>query len=329
MGKTIDNGNYIITRFIRIGTYAHVYEAEHISSGRICAIKCLFKHGLTRSQLAVQREEAEFHRTLGDHDHIVSLEKVVETDDNLYFIMEYCEDDLYEAIIREEGFQDDEFIRWAFPQLIDAVQHCHDHGVYHNDLKPENVLIGKDFTLKLADFGLATYSRISKTFGFGTTNYMAPECFGLDNASSYRCDLADIWSLGVILINMRFGRNPWQCATDEDPLYTQYVQDPDTLQKQFFLSDEFGALLKKVLHPNPKKRCTLQEFKNLLMGCDTFVVEPDYDEKFVIRTEGYAKESAREIDIRDTRCSADSGLGESFQEKNAKLPFFFEQHCKV
>jgi serine/threonine protein kinase len=321
VGKLIDNGTYRVERLIRIGTYAHVYEAVELASNELYAIKCLFKNGLTDEQLDIQRNEALFHQAVSPHPNIVDILKVVDTEDNLFIIMELCDDDLYEAIIREGGY-DDQFVRWAALQLLETVQHCHHRGVFHNDLKPENILLGEHFRLKIADFGLATWDQTSSTFGLGTTNYMAPECFGSDSSETYRTDLADVWSLGIILLNLRFSRNPWESATKDDPLFVQFLEDPDSLQKQFGLTDEFNSLLKKVLHPNPAQRCTLSEFQERLSACCELTVEDDHVPEYI----AYSTPSSPTDSKRD-RWSVDSGLGTSYKETT--LEHAFSTHCSV
>ena len=69
----------------------------------------------------------------------------------------------------------DALLKSVFLQILDAVEYCHDHGIYHRDLKPDNILINEDGTqIKLADFGLSTTSKISDSFGCGSPPYMSP-----------------------------------------------------------------------------------------------------------------------------------------------------------
>ncbi|XP_040378804.1 CBL-interacting protein kinase 17-like [Oryza brachyantha] len=97
----------------------------------------------------------------------------------------------------------------AFEQLIDGVSYCHDKGVYHGDLKPENVLVDKKGNIKISDFGLTAFTSHNDGLLHTTCvspNYIAPEF--LQN-KGYNGSLSDIWSCGVILYIMLVGYLPF------------------------------------------------------------------------------------------------------------------------
>jgi len=139
-----------------------------------------------------------------------------------------------------------------FAQLVRAVEHMHGLGVCHRDLKPENILLGSDGALKIADFGLATVTKILKEKHIdrmgdakqnnprlctvspnqsarllktkcGTLPYMAPEIFDADK-KGYRGELVDVWSCGIILYLMLFGEHPWSEAMELDPRFELWSQ---------------------------------------------------------------------------------------------------------
>ncbi|KAJ3192487.1 hypothetical protein HK101_006403 [Irineochytrium annulatum] len=256
------------------------------------AVKRLFKRGLDARQLMLQRQEAAIMRQLADHTNIVGLIATVEDDDCLYLIMEYCELDLYEAITQQGGFPED-VVKEVFGQIADAVQYCHSKGYYHRDLKPENCLISTaDYKIKLADFGLATTDTWSTEMGCGSVRYMAPECFEAGHNSTdpaivgpytltgpdgqpvvgYAPAANDVWALGVILLNLLFGKNPWFEAFPTDAIFSAFSgQNPNVLRQQFDLSPHFDSVLRRAFDLDPRRRCTISDLKALIDALPRFV----------------------------------------------------------
>ncbi|KAI9343608.1 kinase-like domain-containing protein, partial [Obelidium mucronatum] len=189
--------------------------------------------------------------------------------------------DLFHCITSRHGLPNT-VIKDLFTQISNAVYFCHQNGVYHRDLKPENILIDtSNLSIRLADFGLATDQEWSDNMGCGSVRYMSPECLGIpiDTISmnppanirpGYSPLKNDVWSLGVILINLVFSRNPWHSVKDAF-CCTKYLflQQP-ALKDEFNLSDEFDAILRRCFDPNPETRCGVLEFRDLVWHCSSF-----------------------------------------------------------
>lgn len=170
--------NYEIVQHLGSGAYGQVYLGRDNNTNKYYAIKTLqpAKHDRQRG---FQRMEIGLHARLSGHPHIIQMERVIrEKHNNLtHIVLEYApEGDLFTAITEKDLYAGNHpLIRRVFLQLLDAVQYCHDHGVYHRDLKSENVLVfdgGRN--IKLADFGLATMDVISNEYGCGSTFYFSP-----------------------------------------------------------------------------------------------------------------------------------------------------------
>ncbi|KAF9324595.1 hypothetical protein BG006_000390 [Podila minutissima] len=297
--------SYQILDILGYGTYGCIYLARTSNSEEYKAIKCLSKKGLTPTQLLLQRQEIDIHLSLssaqdGYHPHIVDMASVIEDKDSLYLVMEYCSGgDLYDAITSQHSSRDsgvdfsapmfsgrldihsDSSVVDAMVQITSALVHSHSRQVFHRDLKPENILIAGNGSLKLADFGLATKDRVSNDFGCGSSFYMAPEQQPARHADKgrrpYLPSKSDVWSLGIIFLNLRFGRNPWKLSrADSDHTFASYVQNSFML-KEMFPDLSLSALhfLQRVLCVDPNDRADSYEALELLYRIDSIVCEED------------------------------------------------------
>jgi len=276
IGKTLPNTNELkILSVIGYGSFAVVYKAEDIDHN-LFAVKCIVKKGLSSFQLELQYREAELLQSLEKHPNIVNLYQVIDTEENLFLVLDLCECDLFEAIVHNHGF-DNEYTKEVFEILIDTVQYLHERNIYHRDLKPENILITVDGEIKIADFGLACNDQWSKDFDCGTLRYEPPEC--VDTSSKGYCpEKSDIWALGVILVNLRFERNPWSYASAEDNVYYEFsTNNSDVLQQQLGLSNSMNTILKNVFNANPEKRWSLAQLKEAIINIDEMYDETKYN----------------------------------------------------
>ncbi|KAJ3098593.1 hypothetical protein HDU97_003902 [Phlyctochytrium planicorne] len=258
-------------------SFAHVYLAYDSVTSTNCAVKCLPKKGLDLSKMTAQRREAQALEALNGHPNIVKLIRVIPDDrDWLLIVMEFCELDLFEAIMQNGGFPDN-VVRDIFGQLCDGLMHCHSRGYFHRDIKPENCLVDlSSMTVKLTDFGLVTRDTWSREMGCGSSRYLAPEaCASADGSRGYSPAASDIWAMGIILINLLFSKNPWYEACPSDPIFSQFIGgDPDVLRRQFDLSPELDFVLRRVFSLDPAHRIPLADFKRQIVNMKSFVSNP-------------------------------------------------------
>ncbi|KAJ5481676.1 hypothetical protein N7475_000488 [Penicillium sp. IBT 31633x] len=283
-----------------VGAYGVVYTAQDIHTNHRFAVKVLNKTGLDARQLKFQQREISLHHMASQHPNVVSLVRIMESVDCTYVVMEFCpEGDLFSNITDKGHFVGNDFLaKNVFLQILDAVQYCHSIGIYHRDLKPENVLVtDQGMTVKLADFGLATRDYYTSDFGCGSTFYMSPgkispllflsivgkigltscflECHSNARSSSYYMSAAnDVWSLGVILVNLTCGRNPWKRASIEDSTFQAYLKDPFFLKTILPLSTPMISILSRVFELDPSKRITIPELRQLILECPQFTENP-------------------------------------------------------
>ena len=228
----------------------------------------------------------KFLKVLSEHPSICKLVKVVESDVNWFLVMEMCDTDLFDLIVPPNSIKasrtglPEPVVLNIFNQLTSALSFSHSKGIYHRDLKPENVLVIREpLQIKLADFGLATQSRHSREFGCGSVRYMSPECLDskLSNQEGYNAEMNDVWSLGIILINLLTGKNPWIEPRITDPNYSLYLnekQSVETLKNQFKLSPELAMILSRVFSSDVNRRIGLLEFHSSVTSLRHLRVAP-------------------------------------------------------
>jgi len=193
-----------------------------------------------------------------------------------YILMEYAPyGDFFDFITKHRENLDEKLARTYFRQLIDGVEYLHSHGVAHLDLKPENLLLGADFNLKIADFDLSHVSGDPKILSRGTRYYRGPEFF---KSSSSEPELktpftADIYSAGVILFILKSGgiyphseNNLLDGIDLVDLLYNNNkdfwkkhceIQEKDSS----FYEDDFKELFNNMVKQNAQERISIKEIK--------------------------------------------------------------------
>lgn len=268
-------GRLQLTSILGVGAYGVVYTAVDLQTNTQYAVKALNKFGLEPRQQRFQQREIQLHYQASFHPNVLSLVKIVDNPECTYVVLEYCpEGDLFSNITEQGRYVGNDLLaKSIFLQVLEAVEYCHSIGIYHRDLKPENVLVTDEgMTVKLADFGLATTDRITSDYGCGSTFYMSPECQqqAPKPYASYASAPNDVWSLGVILVNLTCGRNPWKRACYEDSTFRAYMRDRDFLKTILPVSPQLTAILNRVFEVDPSKRATLQELKEMILACDRF-----------------------------------------------------------
>jgi serine/threonine protein kinase len=256
-----------------------VFLAEDMLTNQQVAIKCLTKPGATASPDTViadeGAEELNCHAILQNHPHLVNLIHHFESKAHTYLVLEYCpQGDLYEAIRLGRGPLETEHVRRFMLQLISAVDHMHTHGLYHRDIKPENIFLTKDGSMKLGDFGLATKNAWSYESCVGSDRYMAPEQYD-PTGTGYAPDRADIWSIGICLLNVLFSRNPFVTPTDSDVLFADYRRDRQSLFDIFpAMSQDTFEILSIAMALDPAKR-DLMALRQAVLRAVTFTTDDE------------------------------------------------------
>lgn len=254
------NGRYETISPLNHGSFGMVFQAKDLVTGEPVAIKVVTKSTAAidcPSAFAVDErsEELGIHFRISSHPNVVNLIQSFETANHIYMVLEFCPNgDLYEAIRLGKGPLETEHVRDFMFQLVSAVEYMHSKGIYHRDIKPENIFLTQSGAMKLGDFGLATTDDWSYEIAVGSDRYMAPEQY--DPASTgYSTAKADIWALGICLLNVLFSRNPFAVPSTSDPLYADFALDRQSLFDVFpNMSQDTFEVLNHCLALDPEKR---------------------------------------------------------------------------
>jgi serine/threonine protein kinase/beta-lactam-binding protein with PASTA domain len=202
-------GRYEILTRIGGGGMALVYKAHDVLLNRKVAVKVLRQQFVHDEEFIRRfRREAQSAAALS-HPNVVSIYDVGQEEDTHYIVMEYIEGHNLNEIIQERApLQPDEAVRIAM-QIADALDHAHQNHIIHRDIKPHNILIGKNGRVKVTDFGIAravTSSTITQTGSvIGSVHYFSPEhAKGINTGEK-----SDLYSLGIVLYQMLTAKLPF------------------------------------------------------------------------------------------------------------------------
>ncbi|KAL3474503.1 kinase-like domain-containing protein [Aspergillus californicus] len=257
-GQLLD-GRFRTVAPLNHGSFGMVFLATDIRTGREVAIKCMMKPSPNESwdpsSSNGRFEELDCHQRLAYHPNIVNFVHHFETATHLFLVLEYCANgDLYEAIRLNRGPLETEHVREFMLEMVSAVEFMHVNGLYHRDIKPENIFLAHDGSMKLGDLGLATRESWCYEACVGSDRYMAPEQYDPAN-NGYSPAKADIWAVGICLLNVLFARNPFAIPTESDVLFADYVRDRQSLFDIFpNMSQDTFEILRIALAVDPEKR---------------------------------------------------------------------------
>jgi serine/threonine protein kinase len=253
-GQIIDD--FLIMEQIGSGAFSKVHLAEHLPTHCFAAVKIVDLAQLGPADIkSMIREISVFQ--LVSHRNICSLYRISTVAQSLLFFMEYAPGGTLLHVVNEKKGLSEPEAQFYFIQLFAAVRHLHlYHFVAHRDLKLENVMIGKNKVVKLADFGLAGTScdTLMHTF-LGTPGFQAPEIIA-GNEYNEKCV---VWSLGVCLWAIVAGRMPFSTENSSIRLFLEEVVN---IQYPKTFSPLLLDLLKRMLIVKPDERPHLMQLQD-------------------------------------------------------------------
>ena len=260
--------DYLITKELGKGSYAVVKLAMHRVTKEKFAIKIYTRESLLDPQKRnTVKNEINILKQL-NHINIMKLYEVINSSKYLYLVLEYIKGVSLLDVIKTEKLhyiEQHKAIK-LFIQIVKGISYCQSKNINHRDIKLENILVIKDDIIKIIDFGFAvkgskdTYQKLF----CGTPSYMPPE---IVNKEKYIAQYSDVWSLGVLLYTMLYGRFPFK-AKEDDKLFELINKADVKFPEDIDVSNNIKNLLKKIFNVDPKSRPSPDDIINEIIFND-------------------------------------------------------------
>ncbi len=310
-GKKLD-GRYEIETLIGIGGMAFVYKAYDEIDDRTVAIKILKDEFLGNNDFLRRFKNESKAIAVLSHPNIVKVYDVSFGDRIQYIVMEYVD-----GITLKDYISKQKDIRWNdalyfITQILKALQHAHEKGIIHRDIKPHNIMLLKDGTIKVTDFGIAKFARNeTRTMtekAIGSVHYIAPEQARGDLTDAK----ADIYSVGVMLYEMLTGKLPFEADNAVSVAIMQLQTDPKPLREiNEKIPEGLEEITLKAMQKDPDKRYKSAE--QMLNDIEIFRKNPDV--KFNYE---YDNEENQPKYINSVDNDQDSNYNKNLSSKNDK-----------
>lgn len=225
VGKRIDD-RYEIEEIIGVGGMAVVYKAYDNIDDRTVAVKILKEEYIANEEFRRRFKNESKYIAVLSHPNIVKVYDVSFGDRLQYIVMEHIEGITLKEYIEQQGaIQPKEAVHFT-TQILRALQHAHDKGIVHRDVKPQNIILLQNGSIKVTDFGIASFSRSdTRTMSdsaIGSVHYISPE----QARGDFTDAKADLYSVGVVMYEMLTGTLPFQSDSAVSVALMQLQNDP-------------------------------------------------------------------------------------------------------
>lgn len=323
IGKKID-GRYEITELIGVGGMADVYKANDLLENRVVAVKILKTEFADNEDFVRRfRNESKAIAVLS-HQNIVKVFDVGFSEKLQFIVMEYIDGITLKEFMEQQGV-----LKWKdtihfIVQILKALQHAHDRGIVHRDIKPQNIMLFPDGTIKVMDFGIARFAREEgKTISdkaIGSVHYISPEQARGDLTD----EKSDIYSVGIMMYEMLTGIKPFDADNPVTVALMHMQNEPKTPR---MLNDSIPEGLEEIvvraIQKEPSKR--YQSASEMIKDIEEFKKNPSivFEYKYLSEKTQYynagavsrAYEASSGVEKRPARASDDK-IGEHAVSKS-------------
>jgi serine/threonine protein kinase len=252
-------GQYKVLKPIGRGGMGTVFLCEHLKLRRLAAVKIL-PRAQAKDKVSLERFQREARAAAAlDHPNIVRVYDVSPSPDLALLVMEYVEGKTLQEIMDREGaIPYGQAVGYAM-QAAAGLRHAHERGIIHRDIKPGNLLVDRNGTVKVLDMGLARFldkdDRLTQDFDgaaiLGTPDYMSPE---QATAGSRIDSRTDIYSLGATLYALLCGRTPFAGSTSEKILALQVREPVPAHRVRDEVPEALSAVVARMMAKDPARR---------------------------------------------------------------------------
>ncbi len=271
VGKKLD-GRYEIRELIGIGGMANVYRCYDTVDDREVAIKILKDEYLNNEEFIRRFKNESKAIAVLSHPNIVKVYDVSFGDMIQYIVMEYIDGITLKEYINQQGTLSWKETVHLITQILMALSHAHSKGVVHRDIKPQNMMLLSDGTIKVTDFGIARFSNSTRTMteqAIGSVHYIAPEQAKGDITDGK----TDIYSVGVMMYEMLTGKLPFDGdnAVSVALMHLQVIPEaPRTLNPS--IPEGIEEITLKAMQKQPMDR--YQSAQDMLTDIERFKMNP-------------------------------------------------------
>ncbi len=274
IGRRLD-GRYEIKEIIGVGGMAYVYKAYDCIDDRVVAVKILKEEFLANEEFTRRFKNESKAIAILSHPNIVKVYDVSFGERLQYIVMEYIDGiTLKEYIDQRQDIKWKEAVHFTV-QILRALQHAHDKGIIHRDIKPQNIMLLADGTIKVTDFGIAQFSRHElRSVGeaekaIGSVHYISPE----QARGAITDEKADIYSVGVMLYEMLSGKLPFEADNAVSVAIMQLQSEPKRPREiNPDIPEGLEEITLKAMQKDPEKR--YQSAAEMLYDIDEFKRNP-------------------------------------------------------
>lgn len=288
IGQVLDD-RYEITELIGVGGMADVYKGKDIVENKIVAIKILKTEFSDNEEFLSRFRNESKAIALLSHPNIVKIYDVGFSENLKYIIMEYID-----GMTLKDYIQEEKALKWKdavhfMIQILRALQHAHEKGIVHRDIKPQNIMMLNDGTIKVMDFGIAKFAReTGKTAtdqAIGSVHYISPEQARGEDTD----EKSDIYSVGVMLYEMLTGQKPF----DSDNSVSIAVMNINDIPKRPRAVNPnvpagLEEIILKAMEKNPLDR--YQSASEMIRDIERFKADPQISFGYYIEDDGSEEE---------------------------------------
>lgn len=342
IGKKLD-GRYLIESLIGVGGMANVYKGRDVRTGNQIAVKVLKEEFLDNEELVRRFKNESKAISILNHPNIVKVYDVSVTDQLQYIVMEYIDGITLKEYLKQRNgaLTWKEVVHFA-TQVLSALDHAHSKGIVHRDVKPQNIMLQADGSIKMMDFGIARFSRAqSQTVSdkaIGSVHYISPEQAKGDHTDAR----TDIYSVGVMMYEMLSGKLPFDGTGAVSIAIMQISEKPKPLAEVApNIPVGLRQITEKAMEKDPADR--YQSAQEMLDAIAAFRRDPSISFEYEYNTQDNPDKTINRVVSSSTAKTAgkaavstsqarragtmNSGKGKNVKKQKAKgfsmLPIFF------